>query len=49
MEVFEIQGGDFLWEMDAPTMSACATSFLNAEVWDGKSFVCAEPEVEWLD
>ena len=49
MEVFEIPSGDFLWETDSATMSACATSFLNAEIWDGLSFVRAEPEVEWLD
>ena len=49
MEAFEIPSGDFLWEADAATMSACATSFLNAGVWDGLSFVRAEQEVEWLD
>ena len=49
MEVFEIPSGDFLWETDSATMSACATSFLNAEIWEGMSFVRAEPEVEWLD
>lgn len=48
MEVFEITSDDVLWELDAPKMSACASAFLNAEIWDGMSFVCAEPVMEWL-
>ena len=48
MEVFATDSGDFLWEMDSPSMSVCASAFLNAEIWSGMSFVRAEPEIEWL-
>lgn len=41
---FEIPCGGFLWEVDAPTMSARASVFPDAEVWDGMGFVRAEPE-----
>ena len=39
-----------LWEYESnKSMSECAKEFMNAKIFDGKTFPEIESEVEWLD
>lgn len=52
LEMFALDGGEdsdvIVWQMDDRSMSACATAFLRAKVWDGMDFYQAEREIEWV-
>lgn len=39
----------YIWEHSAPTMSECADAFLEATLWDGKTFLNVEEEMTWAD
>lgn len=37
------------WHCIENTMEACARTFLNAPIFDGRSFLLAHPDIEWVD
>lgn len=38
---------NYFWKCKATTMLECAEAFLNAEIWDGKSFLQIQNDVTW--
>ena len=38
-----------IWECDASTMEECLNAFLDARIFDGKTFWEVESGVEWVD
>jgi len=40
---------DYIWKSECKTMLDCAENFLNAEMWDKKSFLQIQSEVLWKD
>ena len=52
MELAEVTGKpfeSFLWEHHARNLQECAKVFLNAQIWDGKSFAQIQRYVIWSD
>ena len=51
MEVFQYQppSEDYIWEIDSDSMEKCLEAFLEAPIFDGKTFWEAESEIEWVD
>ena len=51
LEVFQYQppSNDFLWEYESESVAECMEAFLEAPIFDGKTFWEAEPEIEWVD
>ncbi|MBO5513913.1 MAG: hypothetical protein J5961_04925 [Mogibacterium sp.] len=39
----------YMWEHHANKMPACAEAFLNAPLWDGKTFLQIQEDVTWGD
>ena len=39
----------YIWEYEAKTPQECAEQFLKAKLWDGRTFMDAEYEMEWVD
>ena len=39
----------YLWVRDGDAMASNAAAFLAAKLWDGRPFVEAEAEMEWVD
>lgn len=38
-----------IWECNAATMEECLIAFLDARIFDGKTFWEVESEIEWVD
>lgn len=51
MEVFQYQppAEDYIWTHDDVSMEKCLTAFLEAPIFDGKTFWQAEQEITWVD
>ena len=51
MEIFQYSppSETDIWECDAATMEACLNAFLDARIFDGKTFWEVESEIEWVD
>ena len=51
MEVFQYQPAkeDYIWEYDGKTIAECWKSFVNAPIFEGKSFWNVEQQIEWVD
>lgn len=39
----------YLWEHNAEDSNECVQEFLNAPLWDGKTFYEVEKEITWTD
>lgn len=39
----------YLWTHEAQTMKECAESFLDAPLWNGKTFIQIQEDVTWSD
>lgn len=51
MEIFQYQPvqENCLWMHDGETIEECQRAFLEAKLFDGKSFWEAEQDIEWTD
>lgn len=53
IEIFQYQppanDDSWFWECSAATVDLCYEAFLNAKIFNGKTFWEAESEIEWLD
>lgn len=51
MEIFQYQppSEKCLWEYNGKTIDECQKAFLEAPVFDGKTFWESEQEIEWVD
>lgn len=39
----------YIWEYDHESMRNCAEAFIQAPIWEGKSFFQIESDVTWID
>ena len=39
----------YIWSFSADNMSKCANAFLEARIWDGKTFLEIQQDVTWMD
>ena len=51
MEIFQSEPSSeiCLWEHNGQTIEECQNAFLNAPIFDGKSFWDAEQQIQWVD
>lgn len=51
MEIFQYQppSDRYVWEYDGTTVEECHRAFLQAPIFDGKTFWEIERDVEWVD
>ena len=51
MEVFQYQppSDNYIWECNSDSIEKCLAAFLEAPIFDGKTFWEAESEIEWVD
>lgn len=51
MEIFQYQppAEDEIWSHDDTSMEKCLEAFLQAPIFDGKTFWDAEQEITWVD
>lgn len=51
MEIFQYQPSceEVIWEYNSNTIEECHQAFLNAPIFDGKTFWEVESDIEWVD
>ena len=51
MEVIQYQPADNkdIWSYDATTIEQCKQAFIDAPIFDGKTFWDVEQDIEWVD
>ena len=51
MEIFQYQppSDGYIWEYESESVQECLDAFLEAPIFDGKTFWEAESEIEWVD
>lgn len=51
MEIFQYQppGKGFVWEYSGANIEECVTAFLEARIFNGKTFWDAEQDINWID